>query len=65
MEHGIFELDFEWEDLAVWRWRGSQERLGEYSRLRDLVDQMVGQENMAHLKLLQFGWLLGSNGMHG
>ena len=59
MQQIIFELDLEWEDLAVWRWRDSQERLGEYSRVGDLVDQIIGQGKYGTLKmLLCFGSLL-------
>lgn len=54
-----FELNLEWGALAVWRWRDRQERLGEDSRLGDLVDQIIGQGKHDTVRqLLQFGSLL-------
>lgn len=55
------------EDLDMWRWRNGQERLVEYSWMRDLVDQKncARRTYGALKKLLQFGHLLGSSVKHG
>ena len=51
----------------MWGWRDGQERLGEYSCVRDLVDKKSWAERTRGTpkQLLECGRLVGSNVMRG